>query len=372
VVQADRDKLGPGRALYLSHMMPETNVPLASFTSLDVGGPAERLYTCHDSHELEQALGVLGDGPLWVLGYGANALIADAGLPGTVLLTRGGSITRDENILIADAGVWWDDLVQHAIGAKLWGLELMSAIPGGVGAAIVGNIAAYGQAVADTLQWVEVWDRTSGQMRRMNTNELGLQYRYSSFQTPEFKDLVILRAAFGLSTEPTDVTYQSALDIATENGFDLTTLSGRRDTILETRARAGSLWDYRNPSEHMHTAGSFFRNPTVDEETAAHLMAYDETGKTAEMIQKMNQVHGGSSLRVSAAHVLLAAGFQRGQTWGPVRLHPDHILKIENTGGATAQQVYDVAHEIMHTVHDKLGIDLSPEVRFLGKFENNR
>ena len=83
---------------------------------------------------------------------------------------------------------------------------------------------------------------------------------------------------------------------------------------------------------------------------------------------ELNQVHGGAQMRVSAAHVLLAAGFSRGQTWGPVRLHPDHILKIENTGGATAQNIYDVAMEIQRTVLDKLSIELSPEVRFLGEF----
>jgi UDP-N-acetylmuramate dehydrogenase len=80
-------------------------------------------------------------------------------------------------------------------------------------------------------------------------------------------------------------------------------------------------------------------------------------------------VHGGAQKRVSAAHVLLAAGFQRGQTWGPVRLHPDHILKLENTGGATAQQIYNVAMEIVNTVKNKLAVDLVPEVRFLGSFE---
>ncbi len=351
-------------------MIPQTNASLAPYTSLAVGGSAERLYICASSAELEQVLAAAPDGPLCVLGYGANVLISDAGLPGTVILTRGGHIDQDGNMLVADAGVWWDDLVQYAIQANLWGLELMSAIPGGVGAAVVGNIAAYGQAVADTLQWAEVWDRASGQVRRMAASELGLQYRYSSFQTPEFGNLVIMRAAFELSPQPTkDVVYQSALDIASQKGYDLATLAGRRDTILETRAGAGSLWDFHTAETQMHTAGSFFRNPMTDQATAEKLIAFDETGKSAELIKKMNQVHGGDSLRVSAAHVLLAAGFRRGQAWGPVRLHPDHILKLENTGGATAQNIYDVATEIVQTVHDKLGIDLTPEVRFLGEFE---
>ena len=121
----------------------------------------------------------------------------------------------------------------------------------------------------------------------------------------------------------------------------------------------------------MHTAGSFFRNPIVSEEAVDKLMAFEEHGRTADMLRKMNQVHGGAQKRVSASHVLLAAGFQRGQTWGPVRLHPDHILKVENTGGATAQQIYDVAQEIIQTVKQKLDIDLIPEVRFLGSFNRN-
>ncbi|MEJ0072618.1 MAG: UDP-N-acetylmuramate dehydrogenase [Candidatus Saccharibacteria bacterium] len=352
-------------------MEPSHDTPLAPLTSLAVGGPAERLYTCATDEDLQAVLAEADGQQLWVLGYGANALISDAGLPGTTICIRTAQILRDGDTIVADAGVWWDDLVQHAIREQLWGLELMSAIPGGVGAAVVGNIAAYGQAVADTLAWVEVFDRTAGQTRRLVPDELELSYRYSRFQTDDFKDLVILRAAFNLRAEPTkEVTYQSALDIAREIGADVSTLAGRRQTILETRGRAGSLWDYHDPGTQMHTAGSFFRNPVVSQETAEKLMAYDETGKTAEMLQKMNRVHGGDQKRVSAAHVLLATGFVRGQTWGPVRLHPDHILKLENTGGATAQQIYDVAREIILTVKTKLDIELQPEVRFLGEFKD--
>jgi UDP-N-acetylmuramate dehydrogenase len=66
--------------------------------------------------------------------------------------------------------------------------------------------------------------------------------------------------------------------------------------------------------------------------------------------------------------VLLAAGFKRGQSWGKVRLHPDHILKIENTGGASAQDIYNVVQEVVATVRQKLSIELEPEVRFIGYF----
>jgi UDP-N-acetylmuramate dehydrogenase len=347
----------------------QQNVSLAPYTSLAAGGAAERLYLCKSGEELHGVLAENAGTQAWVLGYGANVLISDAGLPGATLLLRGGGITREADTVVADAGVWWDDLVQFAIRENLWGLELMSAIPGGVSAAVVGNIAAYGQAVADTLAWVEVYDRGSGEVRRLQPGELDLSYRYSAFQTDKLQGLVILRAAFALQHAPTkELEYQAALDVVKEKGYDVTTLAGRREAILETRRRAGSLWDYRHPEAYLHTAGSFFRNPLVSDEAVEKLMAYEENGRTAEMLRKMNQLHGGASKRVSAAHVLLAAGFRRGQAWGPVRLHPDHILKIENIGGASAQAIYDVAQEIVRTVKDKLDIELVPEVRFLGTF----
>lgn len=159
------------------------------------------------------------------------------------------------------------------------------------------------------------------------------------------------------------VNYQRALDTAEEIGLDPTQLEARRRIILETRRRGGSLLD-----GHSHTAGSFFRNPLVTPKQADHIISFDETGKTAAQISKMNRSHGGDDLRISAAHVLLAAGFERGQSWGPVRLHPDHVLKIENTGGATAQNIYDVSSEIAATVQHKLGITLKSEVKLIGRF----
>jgi UDP-N-acetylmuramate dehydrogenase len=352
-------------------MEPAHNAPLAPLTSLAAGGAAELLYTCTTVEQLQDVLTTNQNRPIWVLGYGANVLVSDKGLPGATVQLRTGRIAREagSTTVICDAGVWWDDLVAYTIQEHLWGLELMSAIPGSVGAAVVGNIAAYGQAIAHTLAWIEVLDTTTAAIKRLEASELGLDYRFSNFQTDAFRQFIIVRAAFDLSRAPTQpVVYQAALDIASELEADLTSLDGRRRAVLETRRRAGSLWDYRRPKDYLHTAGSFFRNPLTTADKAEELMAQDETRRSAELLKKMNMVHGGDQKRVSAAHVLLAAGFQRGQAWGPVRLHPDHILKIENTGGATAQQIYEVAEIIVQTVRTRLDIDLMPEVRFLGDF----
>ncbi len=86
---------------------------------------------------------------------------------------------------------------------------------------------------------------------------------------------------------------------------------------------------------------------------------------------QQNKIHGGDQARVSASHVLLAAGFKRGQNWGPVRLHPEHVLKLENIKGASAQQIFDVAMEIINVVQQKLAIALESEVKFLGEFSGS-
>lgn len=343
------------------------NLSLAPYTSFGCGGPAEIAYIQDEIAPLDTTHLASATDPKWFLGFGSNTLISDHGLPGTTFILRAGQIERQGDLLVADAGVWWDDLVQYAINRGLWGLECMSAIPGNVGAGIVGNIAAYGQAVADTLQWADVLDTQTGAIHRLTTAELDMSYRLCGHLQSN-RHLFVLRGAFRLSpTQTNEIEYDSAVVVANEKGYDLTTLTGRRQTILEARSRAGSLWDYRD-AQAIHTAGSFFRNPLVDSATAERIMGYDETHKSLELLRKMNAVHGGASSRVSAAHVLLAAGYSRGQSWGAVRLHPSHVLKIENTGGALAGDIYRVAQEIIATVHAKLDVHLEPEVRFLGEF----
>jgi UDP-N-acetylmuramate dehydrogenase len=347
-------------------MQLETNAPLASYTSLKVGGPAETLVTCETYEETVEALRQSKSAQTYLLGFGSNSLISDKGLSGTTIIWRGGSIEQRGNVLVADAGVWWDDLVQFAIAKRLWGLELMSEIPSSVGGAVFGNIAAYGQQVSDTLSWIEVYDHSTEQVERREKASMTFAYRQSSLQLEPH--VAILRVAFELAPTPLHtLRYGSALAIASELNYDTTTLEGLRETIVETRRRAGSIYHPDDPHAE-RTAGSFFKNPLVTVQQAKALAAYDESGKTLDRILEQSTIHGGSNLRASAAHVLLAAGFERGQTWDRVRLNPKHVLKIETLAGATAEEVYTVAQEIIMTVQDRLDITLMPEVRFLGEF----
>lgn len=356
----------------------QKRVTLAPYTTLKVGGPARSFVTVTTTDELKEALSFAHekDIPVFVLGDGANIVISDEGFDGLVInMCITGiefkNLDEEKVAVTAYAGEEWDDLVIACVENELWGIENTSGIPGTVGAAIVGNIAAYGQAVADTLHSVEVIDTTDAEsgIETLAVEDLGLRYRYSDFQNEKLGTKVVISATFVLNKAQTKkLEYESALRVARELDLDPDDLEERRTIILEARRRAGSLLKGEGIIE-AHTAGSFFRNPEVPAEVARQLARSEEFGVSERSILKQNLVHGGSTARVSAAHVLLAAGFERGQSWGSVRLHPQHILKIENTGGARAQDIYNVSTHIVSTAKEKLGIDLEPEVRFIGRFD---
>ena len=342
------------------------NASLADYTSMHVGGPAKRLITLEDGDDLVKiASDPSLEKPLWILGYGTNSLISDKGLPGTVILDRAGSLEwLSPTRVRVSSGLNWDELVQVTIERGLWGLELTSGVPGGTGAAVVGNIAAYGQQIADTLVEAQVLNTSDGTTETWTNDRFKFDYRFSVLALPENQHLVIVNATFELSpTRIIELTYDSALKMAAEMGLQPDTLQNCRQIILAARKKVGAILDASSK-----TAGSFFKNPLVPADQIDSLVAHEEFGLTREQLLNQNQVHGGSAVRVSAAHVLLAAGFERGQTWGQVRLHPNHILKVENIGSATAQDIYNVVQEIIKTVHEKLNINLEPEVRFIGEF----
>jgi UDP-N-acetylmuramate dehydrogenase len=344
------------------------NTPLATYTSLHAGGAAERLIIVEVGDKLAEVIAeAQKHGPVTVLGGGTNCLISDKGLLGSVIVNTSGNFEITDGRLRADSGVDWDDVVAASVEAGLWGLECMSGIPGGVGGAIAGNIAAYGQKIADTLVEAQILNPADGSVTTWHKEDFAFGYRSSALQRPQNLNLVILEATFALSPQPTtELIYHSATKVAEELSLKTDDLANRRKIIMTCRERIGALLP--SITTGPFTAGSFFKNPLVSPEQVDSLVANEEFGQTHDQIIQQNQIHGASAVRVSAAHILLAAGYSRGQTWGQVRLHPDHILKLENTGQATALDIYKVTQEILATVKNKLGITLEPEVRFLGDF----
>ena len=343
------------------------NVELGPLTSFGVGGLAERYLRLSSATELRDWL-ASGQKPRWLLGSGTNVLISDEGLPGLTLHLQGGKIACRGRLIVADAGVEWDAVVRFAIERHLWGIELMSGIPGTAGGAAAININAYGQALVDRLDWVEVYDPRNGQLRRLDIKADDWGYKHSPLAGGQ---LLAIRLGLRLENKPTgDLRYAKALEYARQHKLNPGSLQERRQIILGARSAAGSLLD-DSAGGGAKTCGSFFGNPIVRPEQVNRLLAYEEANLKRAQLLEMNRLHGGQAERVSGAHVLLAAGFRRGQAFGKVRLHPDNVLKLENWRGASAQEIYQTARSIQKTVAVKLDIGLEFEVRLLGRFQEN-
>ena len=138
----------------------EENVPLAPLTTFYIGGPARFFVRVSSVDELRQSLDFARDKniPTLVLGGGSNVLIGDAGFEGLMIKMEIGGVEIQKETLIAGAGESWDAVVSHAVNENLWGIENLSGIPGTVGGAVVQNIGAYGAAVSEVVEWVEVFD----------------------------------------------------------------------------------------------------------------------------------------------------------------------------------------------------------------------
>ena len=58
----------------------------------------------------------------------------------------------------------------------------------------------------------------------------------------------------------------------------------------------------------------------------------------------------------------------RGFSVGGAQVSEKHCGLVVNKGDATAQDVLDLIHEVQRRVKEQFGVELEPEVRFLGDF----
>ena len=158
--------------------------PLARFTTMRVGGPADLFAVAHNAFELRGLVKFARSRglPHVVLGRGSNIVIADAGIRGLVIQDRAEGAEIADGRLVAEAGLPMARAATVTQAAGLSGLEFGLAIPGSVGGAVWANAGAHGADVAAILESALVL-LADGSERRLPAAELGLAYRESRFKT---------------------------------------------------------------------------------------------------------------------------------------------------------------------------------------------
>jgi UDP-N-acetylenolpyruvoylglucosamine reductase len=289
----------------------ERDYPLARLTTVRTGGAGD-YFARPDSLERLNELLAWADGEriaVGVVGSGSNLLIADAGFRGLVMKLDGSlaTIEQEGDHLLCGGGARLPQAAARAARAGLSGLEFGVNIPGTVGGAVKMNANAYGGDLSRVLEWVEI-ATPEGSGRRV-PDELGFSYRRSNLGPLE----VVARASFGLA--PADP-----------------------DSVKATLADMRKARKAAQPSG-IKTFGSTFKNP--DDPRAE--------GRSAG--------------------ILLDEAGCRGMTVGGARFSEKHANFVENTGEATTADVIALMAEGKRRVRERFGVELEPEVQFLGEVD---
>jgi UDP-N-acetylmuramate dehydrogenase len=345
-------------------------VPLAPFTTLELGGPARHFVEAADEGALIEALR-WADGrklPVAILGGGSNMVVADEGFDGLVvrIATRGVRFETsggDATVTVA-AGEPWDALVAEAARRGLGGIECLSGIPGLVGATPIQNVGAYGQEVAETIRAVRVLERGAWQTRELSAEDCGFGYRDSTFKRDPGR-FVVLAVAFGLRPGAAPaLRYRELAESLSANSHP--SLADARANVLALRAKKSMLVTPGDPNRR--SVGSFFMNPILDvgqaEAVAARAGDDGAAGAANDRMPRWPAPDG--RVKLSAGWLIERAGVGKGTRRGPVGVSSAHALALVHHGGGTTAALIALAREIGEAVRMRFGVTLVPEPTFVG------
>lgn len=296
-----RDRLPPVRGKLLR------DAPLAPFTWLRVGGPADVIFLPEDEDDLAVFLKGLDPAvPVTPIGVGSNLLVRDGGVDGVVIrLGRAFSKVepRGDGRIFAGAAVLDAILARDAAKAGIAGLEFYRGVPGAVGGACVMNAGCYGAETKDGL--VEAYAVTrDGQSVTLSNAEMDFTYRKS--RAAAAADLIFTGALF----------------------------QGRPDDPAAIEARMNEITARREAAQPIRekTGGSTFKNPPGD----------------------------------SSWRLVDAAGW-RGRPFGGAKFSEQHANFLINTGAATAADLEGLGEAVRADVRQKFGVALEWEIRRIGR-----
>jgi UDP-N-acetylmuramate dehydrogenase len=282
--------------------------PLARFTTMRVGGPADLFATAHNAFELRALVRFARtrELPHLVIGRGSDLVIADAGVRGLVIQVRAEGSRIDGNRYTAEAGVQMARAATETQGAGLTGLEFGLAIPGTVGGAVWANAGAHEADVAGILESARVL-AADGSESVVTGDALGFAYSDSRFKhvPPGRPSDLVIEATFGLApAEPAEI-------------------KARLDEIRR--------WRQAHQPIGLPSAGSVFRNPAGD----------------------------------SAGRLIEAAGL-KGRRMGGAVVSEKHANFIVNDQKGTAVDVRRLAEHVRAEVFRQHGVELRFEIEFVG------
>ncbi len=287
----------------LAEQFPEIvkrNEPLAPYTHLRIGGPAELLVQPRTVDELRAVLTACQTQkvPMRMLGGGHNLLVRDDPVPGAVIRLTAPAFTMlewDGRRITAGGGGPLYDLIAFSVRQGLTGLETLVGLRGTVGGSVRCNVGDKSGEIAESVRQITVLT-DAGKVQSRTREELTFAEHQSDIDEP-----VILSVVFELEKD----------DPA---------------TVLKRMRKA---WIVRKAAEPLsfQAAVRLFRNPPG--QTAATLI--DRAGMTKTRV-------GGAELSERNSNYVVA--------------HP----------GTTANDILQLTERVKTRVRERTGANLEREL----------
>lgn len=297
----------------------KAQAPLAPYSYIKIGGPAEYLVSVNSLDQLAQAVktAVAHKLPYRVLGAASNVLISDAGLPGLTIINRVSQIlpVPDQPLALDVAsGTLVNHLVHYTTTHALGGLEYFLGVPGTVGGALYNNSHYLDHLFGDQVLFAKLID-SAGHSLTLNHKELALGYDQSVLQTNQ---AVVLSVRLHL--KPGD------------------------PKILKTVAHEALLRRKKTQPLDLPSSGCMFKNPHP---AVCHRLR----------------------LAPCAAGYLIDQAGLKGYTVGGAQVSQTHANFVVNTGSATAHDVIAVSNYVKKVIKNRYHLDLDREIFLLGKHD---
>ena len=290
-----------------------------------------------------------------VLGGGSNIVLA-GDIPGTAyhVCISGRHVLEEETdhaVVEIGAGEDWHGTVRWSLERGYSGLENLSLIPGTAGAAPLQNIGAYGVELAGVLDRVTAWDWHGARWVSFSCEECRFGYRDSLFKSVEPGRYLVtsIRLRLDRSFRPW-LDYSGLREELSAGGVAHPTALDVSDAIMRIRRR-------RLPDPaRVGNAGSFFKNPVIDQAAAAALL--DRFPGLPAWPQ------AGEQVKLSAAWMVERCGL-KGLREGDAAVSERHALVLVNQGSATGRQIIRLSKRVQSAVTEAFGVLLEPEPRLI-------
>jgi UDP-N-acetylmuramate dehydrogenase len=301
------------------------------------------------------ASGKLTQNPVLLLGGGSNLLFT-GNFKGIVvhIINKGIEVVSrtEETILVkVAAGENWHEFVINCVKEGFGGVENLSLIPGNVGSCPIQNIGAYGVEVKDSILSVEAIDLLNGELKIFSSEDCQFGYRDSIFKKELKGKIAIWSVTFELKLNPVVHLEYGAIR------QELAAMHVEQPGISDISNAVCNIRRNKLPDpDLLGNAGSFFKNPTIDQKNAT---------KLHKAFPKMVSFPlGEDKVKLAAGWLIEQCGW-KGFREGDAGVHQSQALVLVNYGNASGSNILTLAHRIQNSVYERFGVKLEMEVNVI-------